>query len=302
MLSPAALAVSLLASGAWSSVRPPECADDHGRSANVWERAKLPELRRYCDAIAGSSSRLAGTAIMAQSALEMAREAERLLPGRAASRVLEGRALAALGRPDLALAALREGRARDPRALDQPVVLLVWARVLARTGHSDEAVEAYRALLPRAGSLSIAERAAAALEAGLTAMACGHETLDEAVAALRLAMRWSQDDVEAVAVLALGLALDRRAEAAEARMLLSDRAHGDPRGALATERARELLAVAPAEGPALAAIALEATDLGGARDAWQEYLDGASSSPWAAHARAHLAALTRGRPAARPGR
>ena len=189
---------------------------------------------------------------------------------------------------------MREGKARDRACLDDPPSLLAWARVLARTGHPGEAVEAYRALLPRTASLSTAERAAAALEAGLVTLAADNRGLDDAVAALREALREAQDDALAVAVLGLALALDRRGDASEARALLADRVSGDPRTALATPRAKELLAAAPAEASALAGLALEASDGAGARDAWEQYLaalGGAPSRPWEAHARAHLAAL-----------
>jgi tetratricopeptide (TPR) repeat protein len=271
-----------------------------GATGNVWERAKSPELRRYCDLVASAASKLAGNAAMAQAALTAAREAEGVIPGHAAPRVLEGRALAALGKLDEALAALREGKARDRAALDDPPSLLAWARVLARTGHPAEAVEAYRALLPRTALLSTSERAAAAVEAGLVTMAADNRGLDDAVAALREALREAQDDVLGVAVLGLALALDRRGDASEARALLADRTSGDPRTALATARAKELLAVAPAEASALAALALEASDVAGAHDGWEQYvtaLAAAPSRPWEAHARAHLAALG-SRPAA----
>jgi tetratricopeptide (TPR) repeat protein len=298
----------VLALTTWSSGRPPECADEGGRGGNVWERAKSPELRRYCDLVASASSKLAGSVVrwgagpaagapMAQSALEAAREAERVLPGHAAARILEGRALAALGKLPEALAALRDGKARDPRALDDPPSLLAWARVLARTGHAEEAAEAYRALLPRGSALASADRAAAGVEAGLVAMTRGAGGLDDAAGALREAVREAQDEAAAVAVLALALALDRRGDGDEAHALLSERAHGDPRATLASPRAMELLAVAPAESEALAAIGLEPTDAGGARDAWQKYLAAAPGGPWAAHARTHLA-----RPPASPPR
>ena len=281
--------------GGWSNGRPPECAGETGAgTANVWERAKSPELRRYCDLVASAASKLAGNAPMAQAALAAAREADGLMPGHAAPRVLEGRALAALEKLDEALAALREGKARDRAGLDDPPSLLAWARVLARTGHPGEAVEAYRALLPRTSSLSTVERASAAVEAGLVTMAADNRGLDDAVAALREALREAQDDALGVAVLALALALDRRGDSSEARALLSDRALGDPRTALATLRAKELLAVAPAEASALAGLALEASDVAGARDAWEQYvtaLGTAPSHPWEAQARAHLAAL-----------
>jgi tetratricopeptide (TPR) repeat protein len=296
-----ALAFAQPAAGGWSSGRPPECVAEMGAATgNVWERAKSPELRRYCDLVASAASKLAGNGVMAAAALAAAREANEVLPGHAAPRVLEGRALATLGKLDEALAALRDARARDRDGLDDPLSLLVWARVLSRTGHPSEAVEAYRALLPRTAALSTAERASAAVEAGLVTMAADARGLDDAVAALREALRDAQDDVLTVAVLALALALDRRGDAGEARALLGDRAPGDPRVALATSRAKEVLSLAPTEGPALVGLGLEASDVAGAREAWEQYVTGLAATParpWEAHARAHLASLAS--PAAR---
>jgi tetratricopeptide (TPR) repeat protein len=262
----------------------------------VWERAKSPELRRYCDLVASASSKLAGTAAMARIALDSAREAEAVLPGHAAPLVLEGRALAALGKLEDARAALEKGKARDGRALDDPLALLAYGRVLARTKRLEDAAEAYRALLPRASALSAAERAAAEVEDGLVAMTRGAAGLDEAAAALREASREAQDETQAVAVLALVLALDRRGDVDEARALIAERVHGDPRTPLTATRAQDVLAVAPLEVDPLAALALEASDPAGARDAWQRYVDAAPAGVWAAHARAHLAQLGPRRP------
>jgi tetratricopeptide (TPR) repeat protein len=298
-----ALALAQLASGVWSSGRPPECASETGRVKNVWERAKSPELKRYCDLVASAASKLAGvttTPAAAQGALDAAQAAEAVLPGHAAPRALKGRAFAALGKLDDALAALRDAQTRDAGSLDDPFALLAWARVLARTGHPEEAIAAYLALLPRASSLSSAERASAALEAGLVAMAGGPVGLNDAVAALREALRDAQDDAQAVAVLALALALDRRGDRAQGRELLSSRARGDPREALTTPAARDRIAATPAEAHAMAALALETINVAGARDAWETYLQGAPPAPWAAHARGHLAALGgKGAPAGR---
>ena len=299
MLLPLSLVLAQAAAGAWSSGRPPECGDPGGRATNVWERAKRPELRRYCDLVASAASKLAGTSAMAQAALEAAEQADRVLPGHAAPLVLEGRALAALGKLDAAYEALRDGRARDPGALDDPWALRAWARVLALTGHADQAAKAYRALLPRASVLSEAERAAASVEAGLVAMGRGAAGLDEAVAALREGVREAQDETQAVGVLALALALDRRGDVDEARATLAERLQGNPPDTLAAPRAKDVLAVAPGETEALAAIGLEPTDPAGARDAWRKYLDAAPQGPWAAHARAHLAALGAKHPPAR---
>jgi len=284
-----ALAQIVAAAGGWTTGRPPECGEPGGHAANVWERAKSPELRRYCDLVASAASKLAGTTAMAQQALAAAQQADGVLPGHAAPRVLEGRALVALGRLDEAAEALRDGKTRDPRALEDPLALLAWARVLARTGHAADAADAYRALLPRATSLSAAERSAAAVEAGLVAMQRGPAGLDEAVAALREAAREAQDESAAVATLALAVALDRRGDADECRALLESHAQGDPRTRLASPRAKDLLAVAPAERDALVAIGLEPTDAGGARDAWQAFLTAAPKGPWTEWARSHVA-------------
>ena len=65
--------------GRWRLVerRPPECsAEIGGATANVWERAKSPELRRYCDLVASAASKLAGTRRWPQAALAAAREAD----------------------------------------------------------------------------------------------------------------------------------------------------------------------------------------------------------------------------------
>jgi tetratricopeptide (TPR) repeat protein len=291
MLAALCLVFAQVAGAAWSGGRPPECSEPGGHAANVWERAKSPELRRYCDLVASASSKLAGTAAMAEAALESARGAESVLPGRAAPLVLQGRALAALGKYDEALRALEKGKAREASALDDPLALLAYGRMLARTGRTQDAAAAYRALLPRASALSGAERASAEVEAGLVAMSRGEAGLDEAVASLREGVRDAQDELQMVAVLALAVALDRRGDVDESHALLAERLRGDPRTALASTRTRDVLAVAPAEPHALAGLALEGSDAAGSRDAWQRYLEAATAGPWAAHARAHAATV-----------
>jgi tetratricopeptide (TPR) repeat protein len=288
-----AVAALLLAqaAGPWSTGRPAECGEPGGRGANAWERAKSPDLGRYCDLLASASSKLAASRPMAQAALESAGEAERVLPGHAAPRVLAGRALAALGKLAEAREALREARAREPGALDDPRALLAWARVLARSGSGREAVDAYRDLLPRASGLAPADRAAATIEAGLVTMSQGPPALDDAVGALREGLRDAQDEVQLVAVLGLALALDRRGDREESRALLAARMRGDPRVALSSARVADLAAVAPPERLAMAAVGLEPSDPAGAREAWEKYLAAADGGAWAAHARAHLASL-----------
>ncbi len=279
------------APGGWANARPSECgALDAGRASNIWERAKAPELRRYCDLLASGASKLAGSASMAREVLTIADEADRAVPGQAGPSVLRGRALARLGRPAEALTALREAKAKDERVLDDPSSLLAWARVLARTGNPEEGSAAYRALLPRASTLSFADRGAALLEAGLLALARGPSGVDEATAIFRQARRESQDVLQSLAVMTLALALDRAGEKDEARAVLAERVHGDPRATLGEVRAKEIFAtvLAAPESRAIAGLVLEASDTAAAREEWKGYLDAiGQKGPWAEHARHH---------------
>jgi len=294
-----------LLAAVWSSGRPPECAASPASRAraepgvyNVWERAKAPQLRRYCDLVAGATSKLAGSTAMVRAALDLAREAETIVPGHAAPKVLEGRALAALGQKDAALDALREGESRDPGVLDDPTTLLAWARAMARAGRLAEALDAYRALLPRAASLPAVDRTSATVEAGLVALALGPAGLEDAIGALREAARDAQDEAESVAVLALAVALDRHGDVDAARTLLAARGHGDPRNAFEGARGKEFASIAPGEVPAIVAFALEASDAAGARAAWEQYLQDNPSGPWTAQTRARLTAQANRRAAA----
>ncbi|MDB4993079.1 MAG: hypothetical protein JWM74_511 [Myxococcaceae bacterium] len=282
--------------------RPVECtALDGSRVANVWERAKSPALRRYCDLLASATSKLAGSTGMSNEVLAIADEADKAVPGRAAPSVLRGRAQARLGKYTEAYAALHDAKAKDERALDDPASLLAWARVALRTGHAEEAREAYRQLLPRASALPISDRGPAYVEAGLLAMARGPAGLEEAIAIFRQARRDAQDVEQTVAVLALGLALDRSGERDEARAVIAERVHGDPRGVLSDARARKVVdpATSSAEMDAIAAVALEAWDPALAREAWHRYVEAASSSPWIEHARQREAGLN-GKRASKP--
>jgi hypothetical protein len=214
------------------------------------------------------------------------------LPGRAAAPVLRGRALARLGKYPASLEALREARTRDELALDDPEALLVWARVLSFTGHTGEALAGYRALMPRATALSLAERGLVYVGAGMLAMSLGPKGIDESVAILRQARKDSQDVAQRVAALALALALDRSGEKAEARLILADRPRDDAPALLAEPAAMEAMGAQwDVEREAIVALALEGVDAVRARRAWTLYLDGpGGKGPWADHARAHATA------------
>lgn len=291
-----ALALVFFLQGAGSqsgfgSARPAECGVQEGmKVANRWERAKEPQLRRYCDLLAGGTAKLVREGMLVSEVIGIADEADKLLPGRAAPSVLKGRAYLRLGKPTEALAALNEAKKRDDRALDDPVALLAWARANARGGHPEEAATAFRAALPRTSALAAAERSGASFEAGMIVMAQGQKGVDDAVAMLRQARRDAQDALQLASVVALALALDRSGQKEEAKAVLAERVRGDPRSFLADARVSEALANAGVahESDALVALALEHSDPPAAKEAWRKFLAGAGGKgPWADHARAH---------------
>lgn len=275
--------------GAFGASRPAECGVQEGfKAANKWERAKEPNLQSYCTLLASGTAKLVNSGALAKDVPGIADEADKLLPGRAAPSVLKGRALLRLGKPTDALRALEEARKRDDRALDDPVALLAWARANARTGHFEEAAQAYRAALPRTSALSTPERSAASFEAGMIVMAQGPKAIDDAVAMLRQARREAQDAMQVASVVALALALDRSGQKEEAKAVLAERVRSDAKPVLSDPRVVEALADAGVahESDALVAIALESTDATAAREAWKKYVDGpGSKGPWAEHAR-----------------
>jgi len=287
-------------------LRPAECGVlESFKTANGWERAKEPNLRQYCALLASGTAKLVGAAALAKDVPAIAADADRLLPGRAAPKVLEGRALLRLGKAGEAVSALEEAKKRDERALDDPVALLAWARANARTGKLDEAAQAYRAALPRTSGLGGTERSAASFEAGMIVMGQGPKAIDDAVAMLRQARRDAQDSLQTASVVALALALDRAGQRDEARAVLAERVRPDVKALLAEPRVEAALADAgmSREVDALVATALEPTEAGQAREAWKRYVDGAGGKgPWADHARARESSAAKGGPRPPPPR
>ena len=285
-----AAAYLLFAVGTGGSSPPRECAPLLARSsANVWERAKVPALARYCELVASAAAKLANPAHIPVDVVAIATEADATLPGQAGAQVLLGRAQARLGQYVPARDAFEAAKERDPEALQDPVAQLVYARVLSYTGRTDDALAVYRALMPRAASLTPADRGVAYVGAGMLAMALGPKGIEEATAIFRQARKSSQDAVQRVAALALALALDRWGERGEARVLLAERAHENAAALLAEPAAIEALGpAADVERTALMALALEEVDPVSARSAWGAYLEGpGGNGPWADHARKH---------------
>lgn len=279
---------------------PTEClAAAASASANVWERAKVPALRPYCDLLASGAAKLAASPASGAPVAEIARRAEASLPGQAGPMVLLARAYAIDSRWSECSDALVEARRRSARALDDASALLAWARAQRNLGHVDESLRAYRALLPRTSALTPAEETAAQLEAGLLLMAMGPSAVVEAATVLRLAVRSSHAARVELAAVALALALDRADRGEEARVILAGRAR-DARwdDGAEGELSRELSALgARSEVSALRAIALARFDGRKASALWRLRLErSVEGDRWREHARARLGAARELRP------
>jgi tetratricopeptide (TPR) repeat protein len=274
--------------------RPPECGvDGTMRGTNIWERAKHPELRHYCDLLATGTSKLTSPAT-ATDALREADEAEQVMPGHAAPLTLKGRALAKVGRYTEAYAAFTEAKRRDARALDDSAALREFARASARSGHAPESLAAFRSLLPRADGLSSFDRAPTYVEAAFQAMNAGTANIDDAIAMLRQGRREASDLLQPIATLALALALDRSGAHDEARAVLDDRAKAKARDLARDPAMTTLLGPLVFEAQAMAAIGLEGSDAPASLAAWQRYIDTAGQTgPWLDHAKTHLAPVAR---------
>lgn len=278
--------VLILQVGATGPALAPECGSGGRDGTNVWERAKHPELRRYCDLLASGAAKLAANASMARDVVGIAEEADRTNPGRAAPFVLKGRALMKLARFEESYQAFVEAKKRDGNAIEDPVALLAYARASSRSNHEADARDAFRALLPRASALTGNERGLVYLEAGLLSMAKGPTGLDDAIVALRQARREAQDYAATLCTLALALALDRAGNRDEAKAILDERARADARTIVNDGRAKDALGPMAVEIDAMVAMGLEPTDPARAKDAWTRYVAAAGTSPWVDYAKA----------------
>jgi tetratricopeptide (TPR) repeat protein len=291
----------------------------------VWEQARVPDLQKYCDLVARAQAQLASSP---EAAKDSAKLADKALPGRAAPAVILARAALALGSPQDAAKEFARARSVDPRSVEDPSTMHDLARALRKTGKRDEALAAYRALVPRIDLLGTPDRRVTVLleaahvsmavaAAPLTASAAprlaplppsaasgeappkGNEKaaadkgpagrLDEAIAYLREARQRPPTQLLGDVVLSLVLVLDRSGDKAQADAALSG---ASETGAQA--RAVDYLA-AEEDKIALDALALERSDPGGAASKWEQFLAGSGGKgPWAAAARARLDALRKG--------
>jgi tetratricopeptide (TPR) repeat protein len=309
-----------LAAAAAASPRPRECTPEKSSKPSLWEAAASPRLARFCRELARGYSQLM---LDPKAAVASARRAEEALAGRAGPRVLQARATLALGDPAGAYQHFVQARKIDKRSVEAPQALHDLAVASARSGQQEQAVAAYRSVVPRAGLLpSSASRQRVYVEAGVAVMHLGPDALDEAIGYLGEARRrGSLPGFSQYALGALALALDRQGRGDEASAVASeagepwslarilpdpdeeDDADADADGdadeirtpAASAALAPEVIPVLPvAELHAMVAILAEREDPALALQHWQIFIELVpSSGPWAAHAKQKVAAVTR---------
>ena len=295
----------LAQAAAWSTGRPAECAEPGGRGTNVWERAKAPALRRYCDPRGETRRRSSRGRPRRWRRRRSTRRPRptRCCPAAPAPLVLEGRALAALGRLDRGDEG-HAGRSRErDRAASTTRSRCVRGRACSRArAGTDDAAEAYRTL-PAAQLGAVGSGAIVGGDGG----GPGRDGARPGRSGRRgggaaRGLREAQEETP-LGVLALALVLDRRGDVDEARALLASararRRAGGARRAAREGRARRRSRRSdghPRHGP------------GGRRTPrrlgrrGRSYCRAGARGPWAAHARAHVAALGSRRAPAGRGR
>lgn len=278
-----ALVVLLQATPA-AQVRPDECAAQD--ADNPWERAKQPQLRKYCDRLAAAATRLRGPVAQAAEALALADEAQALWPEGKGASLIRGRALARMGRDQDAQRVL--GKALEGAGMGEPNAALALARVSARAGDLDAAREWYRRVLLQGSVLTAQDRVASSLEAGLAFMSAGETGLPDAVQAFRQAHR-AASGAQVIPTLLLALALDRSGDTAVARSLLQELGRVDDKAISTDARTEPFASVGmPLEAVAARAMLEDLRDPAAAQRDWLRYAD-ASKGPWVQHARARSA-------------
>jgi tetratricopeptide (TPR) repeat protein len=285
-----------LVAAAVASGRPPECmppgASDKATRTSIWLQARHPNLRRYCHLLSRAHARIETAPA---SAAKAAKQADALLKGRAAPKVVMARAALKQGKLDEAIAMFEQALKHDARAVEQPLAMHDLAMARARAGQLESALETYRVLVPRAALLpSRTRRARVLLEAAHVAMAVGEtqpgqtaRTLEEALAYLREAARDPHQAHRLDISLSLVLALDRAGHPAQADAVLAEQRGTEQwaRMAKGGYLAHKL------DLHALRALALARSKRSEAARLWQSYL-ATAKGPYRAAAETRAARLT----------
>lgn len=287
-----------LRTAAAASPRPAMCvagrAATGGERDTLWDRARQPGLLVWCRALARGYARLSRSPAQA---LVAAQEAERAVPGHPGPAVLSARALLAQGDAAAAYKQFARALSLSRRSVEEPAALHDLAVAAELTGHTQEALGAFRALVPRAGLLDDGQRRQRVYVAAASlVMATGEAGLNEAIGYLGEARRrGSPPGFTAVVLAELALALDRQGRTDEARGVVAEAGGPWALAQLAAAKPggrgrRALLPVLPpGELEAMVAILAEHDDPELARDQWEASIAANPKGVWADYARNKLA-------------
>lgn len=267
--------------------RPDECAGVASSNAsNVWERAKHPSLRRFCELVASVSAKLAAPTIEPTTVVPLIEQAEKLRPGSPAVGQLRARVLGRQGKFAEALRQIDRVRARAARSTLDAHVLLVEADSAANTGALERALAAYDTLLPRAASLRPDDRDRVYVSTALLTMLVRPNHTARAAALLREVAHASNGAAQTIAAIGVALVLDREGQRDEARATLEPTPAAERGQAFEELRAAGWFAdpITGAEALALEAESKADSDAAAARGLWRRYAVRAAAKPWVSHA------------------
>lgn len=242
---------------AQASPRPRAClpARDAGES-RLWALARGEASSRYCRTLGRGYARLE---TRPEEALSLARAAHAMVQGDVEARVLAGRALARLARWSEAYQELSQSALSPGRPFGDVAALRELGVSASMTSHVNQAVSAYRALVPRATfSHDRVFSRIALIEAAVACLGLGPAGLSEAELYLVEARRRAVvPGLEDLTVALLSLVLDRSDRSPQAQALL-----GEMAGPWALERFQSARDSAESASTALEDVPFEPTKLG----------------------------------------
>jgi len=295
---------SQLATAANATGRPRECSGTAkgARRADritIWDAAREPQLKRYCDLIARAQARLEHAPVAARDAAAVA---DKILPNHAAPWVVIGRADVVLRRWEDALAAFERARKVDPRSVEEPAALHDLAIAQRQSGKLPAAIETYRVLVPRLALVpGVRDRTSILLEAAALVATLGNDGLREAISLLTEARSQPASPLDADVLAMLALTLDRTGateQASEVTRMLP--ARGLQLAVPESESGSFAYLTDPADALAMYALSVERQDPKKSAEWWEKFVSRTKDDRWRDHARRHLEALKNPRKPQRP--
>lgn len=140
-------------STAFYGVVPTFCSAAHGGSGKgwtVWDRARKPQLVRYCELLGFA---LGASVRRPNEAMQAAMLADRTMPGTAVPWVVVAHGAVSAGNYEKAIQAFEKAKSIDPRSVDSAQSQALLGVSLQRTGNLEGALRAYQWAILRLGEL-----------------------------------------------------------------------------------------------------------------------------------------------------